>query len=167
MNAQTEQVDDLRLVALPTAVNVADMFVRFSLTEWRLRGMQDEAAQTVRRLVGAAVDVADPRAPGLLLVRLRLSGSHLVVEVEGYRVALPPELAGGRAGLVDLTAGGRLVWCELTLPSGMSAAAVPLPRREPRRSPAAEKLGDEPDVDPEIIQRILYGLGGAKERRPD
>ncbi|RKT55877.1 ATP-binding protein [Saccharothrix australiensis] len=167
MNAQTEQVDDLRLVALPTAVNVADLFVRFSLGEWRLRSMQDEAAQTARRLVGAAVDVADRRLPHLLLVRLRLSGSHLVVEVEGNRVALPPELAGGRAGLVDLTAGGRLAWCELTLPSGMNASAVPLPRREPRRSPAAEQLGDEPDVDPELIQRILYGLGGAAERRRD
>ncbi|QTR03777.1 ATP-binding protein [Saccharothrix algeriensis] len=167
MNAQTEQVDDLRLVALPTAVTVADMFVRFSLAEWRLRSMQDEAAQTARRLVGAAVEVAEPGVPGFLLVRLRLSGAHLVVEVEGDRVALPPELAMGRAGLVDLTAGGRLAWCELTLPSGMNASAVPLPRREPRRSPAAERLGDEPEVDPELIQRILYGLGGAAGRRAD
>ncbi|MEU5692148.1 ATP-binding protein [Actinosynnema sp. NPDC020468] len=167
MNTQTEQVDDLRLVALPTAVNVADMFVRFSLSEWRLRSMQDEAAQTARRLVGAAVEVADQRQPGLLLIRLRLSGSSLVVEVEGSRVALPPELATGRAGLVDLTAGGRLAWCELGLPSGMNASAVPLPRREPRRSPAAERLGDEPDVDPEVIQRILNGLGGGAGRRLD
>ncbi|WP_309110650.1 ATP-binding protein [Saccharothrix sp.] len=167
MNARTEQVDDIRLVALPTAVNVADMFVRFSLGEWRLRSMQDEASQTARRLVAAAVDVADPRVPGFLLVRLRLSGSSLVVEVEGNRVALPPELAGARAGLVDLTAGGRLAWCELTLPSGMNASSVPLPRREPRRSPAAEALGDEPEVDPEVIQRILYGLGGAMDRHQD
>jgi hypothetical protein len=164
VNAQTEQVDDLRLVALPTAVSVADMFVRFSLGEWRLRAMQDEAAQTIRRLVGAAVDVADRRTPGFLLVRLRLTGTYLVVEVEGNRVALPPELAGTRAGLVDLTAGGRLAWCELALPSGMDASAVPLPRREPRRSPAAEALGDEPNVDPEVIQRILYGLGGGAHR---
>ncbi|NUT97600.1 MAG: ATP-binding protein [Saccharothrix sp.] len=167
MNARTEQVDDIRLVALPTAVNVADMFVRFSLGEWKLRAMQDEASQTARRLVAAAVEVADHRAPGFLLVRLRLSGNALVVEVEGNRVALPPELAGARAGLVDLTAGGRLAWCELSLPSGMNASAVPLPRREPRRSPAAEALGDEPEVDPEVIQRILYGLGGAMDRHQD
>ncbi|GAA3855122.1 hypothetical protein GCM10022243_20710 [Saccharothrix violaceirubra] len=167
MNGQTEQVDDLRLVALPTAINVADLFVRFSLGEWRLRTMQDEAAQTARRLVGAAVDVADPKKPGLLLIRLRLSGGHLAVEVEGGRVALPPELTGGRAGLVALTAGGHLAWCELPLPSGMNAAAVPLPRREPRRSPAAEAMGDEPAVDPEVIQRILHSLGGSTERRPE
>ncbi|ACU36210.1 ATP-binding protein [Actinosynnema pretiosum subsp. pretiosum] len=160
MNAKTEQVDDIRLVALPTAVNVAEMFVRFSLSEWRLSAMQDEAGQTARRLVAAAVEVADQSQPGFLLVRLRLTGQHLAVELEADRVAMPPELAGSRAGLVDLTVGGRLAWCELGLPSGMNASSVPLPRREPRRSPAAERLGDEPDVDPAVIQRILHGLGG-------
>ncbi|MBP2336948.1 hypothetical protein JOF41_003126 [Saccharothrix coeruleofusca] len=167
MNAQTEQVDDIRLVALPTAINVADMFVRFSLGEWRLTSMRDEAAQTARRLVAAAVEVAERGIPGFLLVRLRLTGTYLVVEVEGDRVAMPPELANARAGLVDLTAGGHLAWCELALPSGMNASAVPLPRREPRRSPAAERLGDEPEVDPEVIQRILYGLGGSVPHRPE
>lgn len=139
MNAQTEQVDDLRLVALPTAVSVADMFVRFSLGEWRLRAMQDEAAQTIRRLVGAAVDVADRRAPGFLLVRLRLTGTYLVVEVEGNRSRCrrswpAPVRAWSTSPRVAAWRGAswpcRAAWTPRPCPCrAVNLAAHPLPRR--------------------------------------
>ncbi|MGH3427255.1 MAG: hypothetical protein ACRDQZ_06765, partial [Mycobacteriales bacterium] len=60
-----------------------------------------------------------------------------------------------------------LVWCELPLPAGTSATAVPLPRRERRRSPEAERLADQPDeVDPQLINRILLSLNRPAEDNP-
>lgn len=165
MNARTEQVDDLQLVALPSAVSCAEIFVRFSLTEWALRTMQDQAVEVARLMVGEAVENSDPSAPGVLTVRLKLRGSDLVVEVEGAQVGQPPRQAGVRTGVVGLRNGLQLAWCELPLPAGMNASAVPLPRRDPRPSPAAAQLGDEPDgMDEQLMQRILFGLNGSPER---
>ncbi|MCP2166849.1 ATP-binding protein [Goodfellowiella coeruleoviolacea] len=165
MNAQTAQVDDLQLVALPSAVNCADLFVRFALTEWALRPMRDEAAQAARQLVTSTVENADPQAPGMITVRTLLRGDRLVIEVEdNVPAADAPSLAGLRTGVAPLPDGGRVVWCELPLPDGVTASAVPLPRRERRRSLAAEQLeGEKAEVDPEVIQRILYGLSRAEE----
>ncbi|WP_199439975.1 ATP-binding protein [Umezawaea beigongshangensis] len=169
MNPQTEQVDDLQLIALPNAVSCADLFVRFALSEWALRPMIGEAGEVVRHLVEAAVERATPGNPSFITVRLRLTGGYLVVEVEDAQAmrapATPPGLAGRRTGVVDLAGRGSLIWCELALPAGMTASAVPLPRRERRRSPAAEQLGDESaEIDPAVMQRILYGLNGAPEQ---
>ncbi|KAA2258029.1 ATP-binding protein [Solihabitans fulvus] len=164
MDSHTAQVDDLRLVALPNAVSCADMFVRFSLAEWSLRLMQDEAIYVTCHLVAAVVDHSDPRAPGFITVRLRLRGDCLVIEVEDDHPSptIPsPVLNGRRAGVLPVRGRGTLVWCELPLPAHLTAAAVPLPQREPRRSPAAEaeRLAGEPTgVDPAIMERILYGL---------
>ena len=81
-NAQTAQVDDLTLIALPTAVNCADLFVRFTLGEWRLRNMTAECSAVACALVEAAVESADPKTSRLITLRLRLSGDYLVVELE-------------------------------------------------------------------------------------
>ncbi|HEY8371988.1 MAG TPA: ATP-binding protein [Pseudonocardiaceae bacterium] len=169
MNDQTAQVDDLRLAALPNAVNCTELFVRFALAEWSLRPLQDEAIQVACHLVSAAVEHADPKSPGFLTVRLRLRGDCLVIEVEDEQgLALggvPDSLEGRRTGTVPLNNGGKLLWCELPLPQGMSASSVPLPRREPRKSPVAEQYADEPvGVDPEVMERIISAL--AKSPRP-
>ena len=84
VNAQTAQVDDLTLIALPTAVNCADLFVRFTLGEWRLRNMIGECSAVACALVEAAVESADPKTSRLITLRLRLSGDYLVIEV-GHR----------------------------------------------------------------------------------
>jgi len=166
VNADTAQVDDLRLIALPTAVNCTDIFVRFTLGEWSLRPLADEAANTTIKMVEAAVGAADQKNPGFLTIRLRLRGDVLVVEVEdeiaGARPGPIKELEGKRTGVEPIGNRGNRRWVELELPSGMSAEAVPLPRREKRRSPAAEALGDEPDeLDPQVMQRLLTGLNRA------
>ena len=109
----------------------------------------------------AAVESADPKTSRLITLRLRLSGDYLVIELEAARFTMPPTSPDLRTGELQLAGGIKLIWCELALPTGVNAGAVPLPRREKRRSPAAEALGDEPDVDPELIQRILFGLGGS------
>lgn len=170
MNPHTTQVDDLQLVALPSAVNCADLFVRFSLTEWSLKSMRDEALTVTTSLVRAAVESADPRSPGMITVRLRLRGDALVVEIEDQNPT-PPDLqrlvGSRRSGVARGTEGVKLVWCELPLPGGQNASAVPLPRRERRKSPAAEALANEPaEVDPQVMERVLYALNHAPEKDP-
>ncbi|MER7012466.1 ATP-binding protein [Saccharopolyspora sp. NPDC000359] len=170
MNTQTAQVDDLRLIALPSAVNCAEMFVRFTLAEWSLRDLVDETTQLTTALVTAAVDNASPDSAGFITVRLRLSGDSLVAEVEDEQATLPPALAsgfaGGRCGSTALRGGGSVVWCEVPLPGGVSADAVPLPRRsKTRRNPMAEHPAEETaEIDPEVVKRLLSGLSNSDLR---
>ncbi|PRX45867.1 hypothetical protein B0I33_10813 [Prauserella shujinwangii] len=163
MHSQTAQVDDIRLVALPSAVNCTDIFVRFSLTEWSLQMLMDRAIGAAQRLVKAVVDRTDPRSPGFVTVRVRLTGDCLVIEVEDDEDPPPnaaaPAVDGLRTGLVPLDGRGKVVWCELPLPSGVSAQQVQLPRRDRRRSVVAEQPeGEPPAVDPELVERVLVGL---------
>ncbi|MEU3274937.1 ATP-binding protein [Saccharomonospora sp. NPDC006951] len=189
MNRQTAQVDDLRLVALPSAVNCTDLFVRFSLTEWSLPIMFDDATKAARLLVQAVVDTTDARAPGFVTVRLRLSGDCLVIEVEDDQRArvhdTAPQVPGRRTGAVPLEGRGKLVWCEVPLPGGISADSVRLPHRGDRRSqtgeytqqpegnPAPARHSGEQGgpqqalppwqqqsagVDPALVDRVLVGL---------
>ncbi|MCP3803948.1 ATP-binding protein [Allokutzneria sp. A3M-2-11 16] len=147
MNSDTAQVDDLQLIALPSAVNCTDLFVRFTLSEWSLRPMVEETSRAACQLVAEKVDDADPKAPGLVTVRLLVSGDRLVVEVDD----------------------GRLVAHALPLPAGLTGSSVPLPRRERKRSRAAERIAAEQPVDDgadighEVMQRILYGLNNREQ----
>lgn len=163
MNTQTTQFDDLHLVALPSAVNCTDLFVRFSLSEWSLRGLTDEAATVASQLAASVVETADSQDPGLLTVRLRLSGDSLVIEIEdnqpGPSPSTAPEVAHGSAGVVDKDGPGKRIWCELPLPGGVNASEVPLPRRERKKPNASGGASDEmAEVDPEVIERLLTGL---------
>ncbi|GDY29026.1 ATP-binding protein [Gandjariella thermophila] len=172
MNTHTTQVDDLQLIAQPSAVKCADMFVRFTLSEWSLRPLADEAAEVACRLVQATVDGTGSGTPGFVTVRLRLRGDSLVVEVEDDQPASaagqPPALNGRRVDIVHKDHRGKVMWCELPLPGGVNASSVPLPHREPRRSPAAERLADEPPgVDPHVMERILAGLSRSGESPVD
>lgn len=173
MNSQTAQVDDLQLIALPSAVNCTDIFVRFALAEWSLRPLADEAVQAASHLVQTAVDHNDPKSPSMITVRLRLRGDCLVIEVEDERMAdeptVPGELADYRSGIEEMAAGrGKRVWCELPLPGGVDASAVPLPRRERKRSALAEKLPAEAtEVDPQVMERLLTGLSRKSTGNPE
>jgi hypothetical protein len=160
LDSQTQQVDDLRLVALPSAVNCAEIFVQFTLAEWALQTLQDDTIRLARHLVSGSVERSDPDRPGMMTVRLRLTGNDLVVEVEADRAGPPPQGAGRRGGLATLTNGQELAWCTVALPRGVSAPSVPLPRRTRRPSPAAAELGPPDDVDDEVLRRIMFGLGG-------
>ncbi len=164
MNSETRQVDDLKLVALPSAVNCTEIFVRFTLAEWSLTALIDEVLDAATRLVNTMVEDRDTKSPGLLSVRLRLHGDAMVIELEGTYLARPPaqapELDNARTGVVPRQDGVTHLWCELALPEGLRGTEVPLPRRDPKKStaPAAD---DEPaDMDPQLMQRILSSLGG-------
>jgi hypothetical protein len=176
VNSETTQVDDIRLVALPTAVNCAELFIRFALTEWSLRGMADEASDVVRELTDAAVEVGNPKQPAFITVRARVANDRLVVEVESSRPTRAPDKLNGpngwRAGIVALRGNAQLAWCELPLPIGMDASSVPLPRRHHRRAAAPPPTVDQQqsvaelrhtsDVDEGVMRRILFGLGGSE-----
>lgn len=169
MNTHTTQVDDLQLIAQPSAVKCTDLFVRFTLSEWSLRSLADEAVHVACRLVQTIVDGTGARGPGFVTVRLRLRGDGLVIEVEDDQPATagspPPAVGGRRVDIGHKDNHGRIMWCELPLPGGVNASAVPLPHREPRRSPAAERLADEPPgVDPQVMERILAGLSRSGEK---
>lgn len=165
MHEQTVQVDDLRLVALPSAMNCADLFVKFTLTEWRVASMIEDVSNTTRSLVRAVVGEVDTSAPpAMITVRLRLSGTRLSVEIEDERVtprlAVPPELPHSSSGVEVLADGRQLIWSDLPLPSGMDATVVPLPRRGTTkaaavRPPEADERGD---LDDDVMKRILDAL---------
>jgi hypothetical protein len=137
-------MDDLVLVALPTAVTCTELFVQFALTEWSLLEMQGQVAQVARDLVNAAVANNDPRAPRFITIRLSLTGGNLNIEVED----------------------GDINWRELPLPGGLSAEAVQLPRRSRQRKPAPAEapVNESPsDVDPDVIRRVFAALSRSVE----
>jgi hypothetical protein len=172
VDPQTTQVDDLRLVALPTAINCADMFVRFALREWNLRQLQDETSHVACELVATVVERNSEIVPGFLTLRLRLHGDCLVVEVEDNEVlppVIPDTLAGRKGGAMANPAGGNLMWCEVALPTGLNAEGVPLPRRERRKPPTSASGGheqDTADVDDEFFERLLTKLHRSPEPPP-
>lgn len=165
---QTVQVDDLKLVALPSAVNCADLFVRFTLTEWRVESMVADVRRTAEALVKAVVGDAKPTStPTMLLFRLRLSGNSLAVEIEDDRTSpelrVPRSLSGTNSGVQLLSTGKQLLWCEVPLPKGMDATVVPLPRRGTTRAAAAAapppaEIAAADDLSPDVMERILKGL---------
>ncbi|OLR95030.1 hypothetical protein [Actinokineospora bangkokensis] len=170
MTDRTEQMDDLQLVALPSAVGCAEMFVRFSLTEWKLQPMRERAAALAGAVTRQVVEAAaGDEQPGMITIRVRLSGGNLVVEVESaHEVAAPPTPEGGRSGLDHLGPGRYMPWLTIPLPGGMDAGAVPLPRRTRKPSPEAARLAREEEAgappDPDVLGRILYGLNGTQSR---
>lgn len=165
MHDQTVQVDDLRLVALPSAMNCADLFVRFTLTEWHVTSMIEDVANATKSLVRAVVGDVDKYAPpAMITVRLRLSGSRLSIEIEDERatprLAVPPELPKSSSGVEVLAGGAQIIWSELPLPSGMDATVVPLPRRGTTKAPAIRPMeeGEDNGLDNEVMDRILNAL---------
>jgi hypothetical protein len=162
---QTAQVDDLRLVALPSAVNCAELFVRFTLTEWHVPQIIDDARETAKRMVLAVIATVDEDAdPTMITVRLRLRGATAVVEVQDDRPAprlvVPRSLANKRAGVETLPGSRQLIWCEIPLPGGMDATVVPLPRRGTTRAapPRKSEIDEAVDLNNDVMQRILDGL---------
>jgi hypothetical protein len=93
-----------------------------------------------------------------------------VVEVYGHRVHRPLNDPAGHRTQVRQLPGrhGHLVWSELPLPGGMDASAVPLPRRNHRRSNVPEPMEtvnpvstvneEVSPLDEDVMRRILFGL---------
>jgi hypothetical protein len=163
---QTAQVDDLRLVALPSAVNCAELFVRFTLTEWHVPQIIDDVRETAKRMVLAVIStVVEGADPTMITIRLRLRGSTVVVELQddrsSPRLVVPRSLGNKASGIETLSRGRQLIWCELPLPTGMDATVVPLPRRGTTRAaapPRSKEIDEAIDLNNDVMQRILDGL---------
>lgn len=183
MISQPTQVDDLRLVALPSAISCAEMFVRFALAEWSLRPLIEDATLVTRHIVKSSVAGGTTSRPRFLTIRVRLHADCVVIEVDDEQSGELPELPGWTISAVTLPGGRRNVWCELALRGGVSPA---LPRRSPGRSAARQAIQPpgveqpkvetpnfdeyipEPMLDPsdsEILQRVLYGLNRSGNRQ--
>ncbi|MEV5718215.1 ATP-binding protein [Amycolatopsis mediterranei] len=163
MSAHTSQMDDIRLVAQPSALPVTELFVRLILTDWSLLPMVEQVTATARRLVEAVVDASDPKAPAFVTLRLRLRAEVLSIEVDDDIPGRPDPQArpGERLGVEPADGGGRTTWCELPLPGGMTARQVRLPRRQDRRTLVDEPVsGDPVAADPEVLERLLTRLSG-------
>ncbi|HEV7651870.1 MAG TPA: ATP-binding protein [Actinophytocola sp.] len=166
MQDQTAQVDDLRLVALPSAVNCAELFVRFTLTEWHVPQIIDDVRETAKRMVLAVIStVVEGADPTMITIRLRLRGSTVVVELQddrsSPRLVVPRSLGNKASGIETLSRGRQLIWCELPLPTGMDATVVPLPRRGTTRAaapPRSKEIDEAIDLNNDVMQRILDGL---------
>jgi len=165
---QTVQVDDLKLVALPSAINCADLFVRFTLAEWRVDSMIPDVRRATESLIRAVVGDANAKStPTMLLFRLRLSGNTLAIEIEDDRqlpeLKVPRSLSVSNSGVTLLSTGKQLLWTEVPLPRGMDATVVPLPRRGTTRAAAAAapppaEIAAADDLSPDVMERILEGL---------
>lgn len=163
MSAHTSQMDDIRLVAQPSALPVTELFVRLILTDWSLLPMLEQVTATAKRLVGAVIDTSDPKAPAFVTLRLRLRAEVLSIEVDDDVPGRPEPQArpGERLGVEPAAGGGRTTWCELALPGGMTARQVRLPRRQDRRTLVDEPVsGDPVAADPEVLERLLTRLSG-------
>lgn len=168
MNDQTTQIDDLHLLAEPSAVNCTELFLRFTLAEWHLQPLADEAVDAATRIVRKAVEAySDQR--GIVVVRLRLRGAELVLEVEEQHGETPGDASFSDAALATrsqntgveaLDGGGYRYWCALALPDGAHACSVALPRRGTTRSTVRRGAsnGSETETDPEVLQRVLAAL---------
>lgn len=163
MSAHTSQMDDIRLVAQPSALPVTELFVRLILTDWSLLPMLEQVTATAKRLVEAVIDASDPKAPAFVTLRLRLRAEVLSIEVDDDVPGRPdtPARPGERLGVSAADGGGRTTWCELPLPGGMTARQVRLPRRQDRRTLVDEPVsGDPVAADPEVLERLLTRLSG-------
>jgi anti-sigma regulatory factor (Ser/Thr protein kinase) len=138
----------VRLAALPSAVPWARRVTRHMLREWQVQSMAEGAALLVSELVTNAVEASahstgrDHGKLPMIGLAIRLTAASLVLEVWDASPLRPvPKEAGIAADhgrgliLVDALAdawghrgadGGKVVWCELAIPSlsaGTSAAS--------------------------------------------
>lgn len=171
----------LDLVALPTAVNVARMFVSNTLNHWHALFIEEHMEAVAVELVTLAVEATKPDEgtswndlTELNPIALRLFGyqRHIVFAVtdvhtealhlseDGY---LPP---GSGLGLVDALASrwgssiepqGRVTWAELSVYERTDAG---LPKRERKSSLGPPGSRDWPtaQLDLDVLQQIKDGL---------
>jgi hypothetical protein len=171
----------LDLVALPTAVTVARLFVADTMRRWGALFIEPDMEAITAELVTLAVldtgpaegtNWRDLRKIGLIKVCLIGFRKHIVVEVvdEHHEALARPDDGERREdtglGLIDarsktwgscLTPQGRVMWAELGVyertATGLPRRAVtPSPRPRPSPTPPATTF------DAEFLQRVRDGL---------
>ncbi|MFM9590279.1 ATP-binding protein [Streptomyces scabiei] len=185
--------NSLQLAAVPTAASCSRMFVRLTLTRWKLADYVEAAELVVSELVTNAVQatgLTDPEpksweitAEHVIGVQLRATGTSLVLDVwdrnsEAPVAKNPGDDAEGGRGLLLIgalakqwdvfrpQAGGKIVWAELEL----DRAAKPPPLTTmPVRIPGATKPPRGPVhtmAEEALLQRFLDALYQWDEPHP-
>ncbi|WP_146073553.1 ATP-binding protein [Amycolatopsis sp. CA-126428] len=177
MREQPRFEASLDLVALPTAVPVARMFIADTLRRWHALFIEEHMEAVAVELVSLAVAATGPvegtswsALTELKPIRLRLLGyqRHIVFEVIDTDPE-PLELAddapsGSGFGLIcalasrwgsTITPRGRVNWAELAV---YQRTAAGLPRRPSTPSPEPLASTVETPYDHDILQRIHEGL---------
>jgi hypothetical protein len=183
MHERSRRVDDLGLVALPTAITCARLFVTYTLDSWELSSfVLADALVVATELVTLAVEetgVADDvvrwselEQLNSIVVRLLGFPNHVVIEV--WDVAnepmtlpdeeLPPFPEGLQ--LVDITASkwgshatrrGRVTWAELAV-HARTESGLPIRRRKTPPPPAHDDAAAAPTIDDDLLRRVRDGL---------
>lgn len=183
VNEEPQRVATLSLVALPTALLVADLFVSNTLYRWRGRLIEDKMRAATGELVKIAVAASgvDERTSwtgitNLSSIKLRMMGfqhSITIEVIDRHREPLvladddqTPEDRG--LPLVDTlaTAWGscvepdyRVMWANFSIHQTTSAG---LPKRRPREQLPAPHSTAEPanlgSGDLDLMQQVLDGL---------
>ncbi|EGX58719.1 hypothetical protein SZN_16415 [Streptomyces zinciresistens K42] len=172
-----------RLVAKPTAVAVARMYTRYTLTRWELGEQIDTATLVVSELVTNAVLATEARpqprnavtkTTGVVGVQLRAIEASLFIEIfdatdeSPVRRSPAPEAEGGRGLLlVDVLAkrwdihrsrvGGKIVWAELPLGLPLMPSpfdTMPVPLQLPAGS-RAERGSEDEQARMALFDRLL------------
>ena len=181
MREKPRLFDDLGLVALPTAISCARLFVKYTLDNWRASSFVVADAMTITgELVALSVqetgvlddDVRWSELDYINRIVIRLLGfpRHIVIEVWDAATE-PAALPAGPADtlprgldLVDVLAGrwastasprGRLTWAELPV-YDRTEAGLPIQRRRPSPRPVLPA----PVIDEELLRRVRDGLIG-------
>ncbi|MET9264132.1 hypothetical protein [Amycolatopsis sp. NPDC004079] len=181
MREQPRFTAAIDLVALPTAVSVARMFVSGTLRRWNAMFIEPDMEDVAAELVKLSVQATGPREETswqnieeVAAIKVCLVGwrRHIVLEVTDQRreeLVLPdgssrPSTSG--LGLVDARAGrwgscrtpwGRVNWAELAVHKRTKAE---LPKHDvkpspyPRDSHASPASGEYPV----LLQRVVDGL---------
>jgi len=144
--ADGRQTRYVRLAALPSAVPWARRVLRHMLHEWQVESMADPAALLVSELVTNAVEASaghTGRDHGMLPMiglGIRLTAASLVLEAWDASPLRPVPQEPGIEGdhgrgllLIDALAdswghraadGGKIVWCEVAIPSALASASA-------------------------------------------
>lgn len=183
MREEPRFVDVLDLVALPTAVSVARMFIADTLRRWHALFIEHHMEAVAVELVTLSVEATSP-AEGtswtaiteLNPITLRMLGyqRHIVFEVsDAHNKALElsentelPEYSG--LGLVDalahrwgssVTPRGRVTWAEIAVYERTKAG---LPKRDLQPMPWIDTSTPQSAraVDPELLHRVRDGIQG-------
>lgn len=181
MREEPRFLASLDLVALPTAVNVARMFISETLNRWRALFIEEYLAAVGVELVTLAVDATKPDEntswndlTEISPITLRLLGyrRHIVFEVTDQHdemLVFPDDVyvpEGVGLGLVEALSSrwgsfvaprGRVSWAELAVYERTEAG---LPRREPTAQTESGDRDESPSPrhDPELLRRVVEGL---------
>jgi hypothetical protein len=173
----------LDLVALPTAVSAARMFVANTMRQWGATFIEPDMEAIAAELVSMAVAATGPaegaswqdiRKIGAIKVCLVGWQRHIVVEVSDEHrgeLVLPTgvELPSDHGlGLINLRAGrwgscliasGRVMWAELPVYE-RTPAGLPRRTRRPPSTPHSDTSGSKPpdEAHAEVLGRVRDGL---------